>query len=201
MHQPSLFEQHREAVRNAGGHAWDAVADVGQEIQDMRLCQPDPVCQFIVLGRAQQRGSKQASLIPKRGGGWVEKNGRPMVVARDDNEKSKAWMQEVRCAAAHAFGSNRDLLTGPIELTVQFYFKRPNSHYGSGRNANKLKPSAPVIHAQSPDLAKLLRSLEDALTGVVWRDDKQVFRYGLGTERRWTEAQECTVVIIREYPQ
>lgn len=32
-------------------------------------------------------------------------------------------------------------------------------------------------------LAKLLRSLEDALTGVVWKDDKLFFRYGPGTGR------------------
>jgi Holliday junction resolvase RusA-like endonuclease len=152
---------------------------------------------FTVLGRAQQRGSKQASLIPKRGGGWVEKNGRPIVVARDDNAKSKDWMQEVKHAAIAEL-SSIELITGAIELTAEFYFKRPGSHYGSGKNASTLKPSAPMIHAQSPDLAKLLRSLEDALSGVVWRDDKQVFRYGAGTQRYWTDSHERTVVTVRE---
>lgn len=157
------------------------------------------VYRFTVFGRAQQRGSKQASLIPKRGGGWVEKNGRPMVVARDMNKKSKDWMQEVKYAAVSELGQI-PLLAGPIELTAEFYFSRPKSHYGTGKNATRLKASAPVIHAQSPDLAKLLRSLEDALTGVAWRDDKQVFRYGAGTQRYWTELQERTVVTIKEVP-
>ncbi len=54
------------------------------------------------------------------------------------------------------------------------------------------------MHAQFPDLlAKLLRSLEDALTGVVWQDDKIVFAYGIGTGKYWTEGKERTEVIIR----
>lgn len=151
---------------------------------------------FTVYGRAQQRGSKQASLIPKRGGGYIEKNGRPMVVARDMNARSKAWMQEVRTVAAKEF-QEPYLITGPVELSAVFYFHRPKSHYGTGKNARKLKDSAPRVHAQSPDLAKLLRSLEDALTGVLWRDDRQVFRYGTGTRREWTDASERTEVLIR----
>ena len=154
------------------------------------------VYRFTVLGRGQQRGSKQASLIPKRGGGFVEKNGRPIVAARDSNAKSKDWMQEVRSAAIAALGEIK-LLTGPIELTARFYFARPSSHYGSGKNTGVLKASAPEHHAQSPDLAKLLRSLEDACTGVVWKDDKLVCSYGPGTGRYWTETQERTEVEIR----
>lgn len=151
--------------------------------------------EFVVLGRGQQRGSKQAGLIPKRGGGFVEKNGRPIVVARDMNKKSKGWMQEVKVAANKAY-CGADLITQPITLTAKFYFNRPSSHYGSGKNSQALKPSAPLVHAQSPDLAKLLRSLEDALTGVVWQDDKLVWTYGVGTGRYWTTAHERTEVLI-----
>lgn len=152
---------------------------------------------FTVLGRGQQRGSKQASLIPKRGGGFVTKNGRPIVACRDMNPKSKDWMQEVKAVAFEAMQS-QSLILGPVELSATFYFLRPKSHFGTGRNAGEIKASAPVEHAQSPDLAKLLRSLEDALTGVVWRDDRQVFRYGPDTQRRWCEDYERTEVVIRE---
>lgn len=155
--------------------------------------------EFTVLGRAQQRGSKRASLIPKRGGGWVtDQGGRPVLAARDMNDKSKGWMQEVRAAAFAAYGPS-PLITEPVVLTARFYFMRPSSHFGSGRNADKLKPSAPAVHAQSPDLAKLLRSLEDALTGVVWKDDKLVFQYGPGTGRYWSDSQERTEVMIATF--
>lgn len=193
---PSLFDESFEAIRAAGGAAWDDIEDPIQFLNELRGGPAKPDFQFTALGRAQQRGSKQASLIPKRGGGFVEKNGRPMVVARDMNAKSKAWMQEVKWAAISALGQI-ELITVPIELTARFYFCRPQSHFGSGKNAGVLKASAPSIHAQSPDLAKLLRSLEDSLSGVVWQDDKLVYRYGQGTGRYWTETQERTEVEIR----
>ncbi len=152
---------------------------------------------FIVLGKPQQRGSKDAIPIPKRGGGFITKaNGFPMLAVKDSNEKSKSWMQEVRSAAAAAHGG-RPLMMGAIELSIEFHFARPKSHYGSGKNASFVKSSAPRIHAQSPDLAKLIRCLEDALTGVVWLDDRQVYRYG-SIQRVWTTAQEMAIVRIVE---
>ena len=193
---PSLFDDSFEAIRAAGGDAWDEVEDPIQFLNELRGGPTKPDYRFTVLGRGQQRGSKVASLIPKRGGGFVTKNGRPIVAARDSNDKSNGWMQEVKWAAISALGKI-ELITEPIELTARFYFARPQSHFGSGKNAGVLKASAPSIHAQSPDLAKLLRSLEDALTGVVWQDDKLVFSYGVGTGRYWTDKQERTEVEIR----
>lgn len=152
---------------------------------------------FIVLGRPQQRGSKTAIPIGKRGGGFLTRaNGSPMLAIKDDNEKSKSWMQEVRSAAAAAHGG-RPLLMGPIELSIEFHFSRPKHHYRTGRNAHLLKDDAPRSHAQSPDLAKLIRCLEDALTGIVWMDDRQVFRYA-NMQRVWTSSQEMAIVRITE---
>lgn len=152
---------------------------------------------FIVHGRAQQRGSKKVGLIPKRGGGFLEKNGRPIVVARDANDKSKAWMQEVKFAVREAYRG--DLIRGPVEIHVVYYFARPTSHYGSGKNASKLKASSPEYHMQSPDLDKLDRCLGDALTGVLYLDDRLVFKRT--SERRWTELGERTEVVVKEVKQ
>jgi len=66
------------------------------------------------------------------------------------------------------------LLEGPLELKLTFYQPRRASHFGSGRNSAKLKPSAPIYPDKRPDLTKLIRAVEDALTGIVWRDDAQV---------------------------
>ena len=127
---------------------------------------------FRVEGVPQPRGSKLPSLIPKRGGGWVKKGGRPIVVARDDNKKSKPWMGVVAAAAREAYQG--ELLHGPIRLKVAFFFPRIKGHYGSGKNASKLKASAPVRHTQKPDVDKLCRALLDSLTGVIWGDDRQI---------------------------
>lgn len=141
---------------------------------------------FVVHGRPQQVGSK----VP-----IVTKNGK--AVAIDSNKKSKPWMAQVRSAAADAFteAGHTELITEPVTLSVAFAFRRPKSHFGTGRNANIVKRGAPPIHAQSPDLAKLVRCLEDALTGVVWADDKLVYCYR-EVRREWTTGGERATVTI-----
>ena len=144
----------------------------------------DCIVQFTVYGRPQQRGSKNAMVI-YRGGKPVMTNGRVATYAMDSNKKSGPWMAEVRAMAAAAFGG-KPLLDGPVILGAQFHFARPQSHYGT----KGLKRSAPLIHTQTPDVSKLLRSLEDSLTGVVWRDDRQIWCYASYTGKYWTETAE-----------
>jgi Holliday junction resolvase RusA-like endonuclease len=151
--------------------------------------------EFTVIGRPQQRGSKKAGLVPDRNGGFLMKNGRPIVVARDANDNSKAWMDSCKLAACMVVG-REELLRGPIELQVTFFFKRPGAHYGTGSKVDRLKPSAPEYHAQSPDLDKLVRCLGDALTGVVYVDDRQVCR--TISAREWTTTTERAEVKIIE---
>lgn len=147
---------------------------------------------FTVIGRPQQRGSKQAVLIPKRGGGFVEKNGRPIVVAKDDNPNSKEWMGQVRDAAHAAFSG--ELIASPVKLTVRFYFKRPKNHFRTGKNAHLLRDDAPYWHAGTPDLDKLVRAICDSLTGVVLADDKQIA--ATLSEKYFTiESERCEVTI------
>ena len=155
---------------------------------------PATTLSFTVLGRPQQRGSKRASLIPKRGGGWLEKNGRPVVVARDMNERSQEWMSLVRDAASAAYSG--ELLRGPVRLNVKFFFVRPACHLGTGKRAGTLKASAPVEHAQAPDLSKLIRCLEDALSGVLIGDDRQIC--AVYAEKRWTLGSARTEVEMFE---
>lgn len=60
---------------------------------------------------------------------------------------------------------------GPVRLEVTFTFSRLKSHYG----ARGLKPSAPRYKATAPDLSKLVRGVEDALTEAgIWRNDAPV---------------------------
>lgn len=118
---------------------------------------------FSVPGIPQPRGSKRA--MPNRAGG------RPLMV--DTNSKSKPWMAAVSSAASEAM-NGRELMDGPLRLIVTFLFPRPKSHYGTGRNATKLKLGAPYFHSSKPDCDKLLRAIGDAMTGIVYRDDAQL---------------------------
>lgn len=78
------------------------------------------------------------------------------------------------------------LLRGPVRMSVVFIFRRPAGHF---RKDGSLKPSAPAHHAVKPDGSKLLRSTEDALTGLVFEDDARIVgctwdkRYAVGDER------------------
>lgn len=151
---------------------------------------------FTIYGRPQQVGSKSPWNPTRADGSMVMKNGKPVIATMDSNKKSKPWMAAVAAAAGEVM-EGRDLITGPVRLSVTFFFARPKAHYGTGRNAGKLKASAPERHAQTPDLAKLIRCLEDGMTKVVWRDDKQVCCYG-EPSRQWTTAQERAEVVIDE---
>ena len=89
------------------------------------------------------------------------------------------------------------LIVDPVVLSVTFYFGQPKSHYGTGRNAGKLKASAPIHHANQPDLSKAMRAVEDAMSDIVYRDDRQICRYGT-VEKLWTDAQERAVITVSE---
>lgn len=137
---------------------------------------------FNAHGRPQPAGSKKAFPIRrKEGGGWVA-TGRVAVV--DDNPHTKNWQAEVACEAAMAMveAGYSDPLDGPLGLAVTFTLRRPKGHFGSGRNAALVKGSAPRLPVVKPDCTKLLRAVEDACTGVVWRDDAQVVEQ-LATKR------------------
>lgn len=125
---------------------------------------------FRVVGRPQPAGSKRAFIVKR-------KTGRQGVAVADDNPLAKGWKGEVASAAADAMGGDHtewELLDGPLGLHVIFRVKRPRSHFRTGRNAGEVRQAAPAYPTVKPDSTKLLRAVEDALTGVVWRDDAQV---------------------------
>jgi Holliday junction resolvase RusA-like endonuclease len=153
--------------------------------------------EFTVVGMPQQRGSKSSHVIRNGRGELVKRpDGSPVVVMRDQNDsKSQPWMDAVKYQASKSM-AGKPLIAGAVELRVTFYFPRPVGHFGTGRNAGQLRSGAPSHHTISPDLDKLVRCLGDALTKVVWIDDKQVTR--LFAEREWTLGSACTEVQIIE---
>ena len=148
---------------------------------------------FTVWGRAQQRGSKTPWIPRRKDGSPVEKNGRIVIATMDSNKKSGDWMRQVRDAAAEAM-RGRETFAGPIKLCVHFWFSRPQSHFGAGKNAGKLKSSAPCYFVQSPDIDKLVRCIADGMTGLVYRDDKQIC--DVYARKEWTTSQERAEITV-----
>ena len=76
-----------------------------------------------------------------------------------------------------------------MSLTVRFVLPRPAGHYGTGRNAGRIKASAPPWPETMPDLDKLVRLIDDSITdaGTVWGDDAQVARI---TASKWYQGAD-----------
>lgn len=108
---------------------------------------------------------------------------------RDANPtKLKPWRAEVAgCVTEAMAATGWHTLDGPIEVTLTFFHERKAGHYGTGRNAGILKPSAPRWKATAPDIDKLTRAILDALTtSRAIRDDARVAR--LVVEDLWADA-------------
>lgn len=88
----------------------------------------------------------------------------------------QAWRD--RCTAAGQALRDRigETLDGPISARITYTLPRPLTHFGTGRNAGTLKPSAPQWpSSRVGDIDKLARLTLDALTDAqVWHDDAQV---------------------------
>ena len=134
-----------------------------------------------IEGTARQRGSKVA--IPLRNG---------KIAMKDSAKGSREWMLHVTASAAEQYAG--DPLLGPVRLIVQVYLARPKAHYGTGRNAGRLKASAPQWHSQTPDLSKLVRGIEDGLSKVVYADDRQIA--AIEASKKWSAGQPHVVVDV-----
>lgn len=93
-----------------------------------------------------------------------DRRGRGILI--ESSAKVKPWRQAVMWAASQSrVGDDIYLIRGAVAMTVAFTLPRPKSAK-KGAFAEK-----------RPDLSKLVRSTEDALTEAgVWEDDARVVR-------------------------
>ena len=133
----------------------------------MTVTQGEQQIEIRVWGIPAPQGSKAVR-------GYV--NGRAIL-----GEASKAvapWRVDVRAACQNQYQG--PVLTGPVAICATFLFERPQGHWGTGRNADRLKPSAPkhLTSTRHGDLDKLLRSTLDGLSvsagGSLIKDDSLV---------------------------
>jgi len=86
--------------------------------------------------------------------------------------ESAKGLKEWRQAVADEAAKQNFYTEEPVELLVHFYLERP-------KTVKRAKPSV------KPDLDKLLRSIGDALTGVVIKDDSQIV--GVSAKKEYGE--------------
>lgn len=147
-----------------------------------RMSEPTILCQFTVFGVPQPGGSKRVFPLKL-------KDGRVINRVVDDNPKVMDWRSAI--VAAIEPHAHDGLCDGPLSLDVRFFLPRPKGHFG----ARGLRPSAPKWPTKKPDSTKLLRALEDALTGVLWRDDAQIVCQSVTKE--FGEPARAEVIVCR----
>ena len=126
---------------------------------------------FRVYGIPQTKGSAKAFYRP----------GMRCPVVTNDNAKNKNWAATVSGEAQRHRPACP--LTGPVDLSLTFFVKKPKSH-----------PKTKFVYAtKKPDLDKMVRSVKDALKGVVYLDDAQVVR--LVASKHYDDAPGVEVVV------
>ena len=130
---------------------------------------------FFAAGVPMTAGNKSA--IPFRGKDRKLHvrvvDGADMPLKDGTRNRGKDWRKIIQAAAKQAMG-DQPMSVGPILLRLTFSLPRPKSHLC---NAWDVRSNAPHYHVSKPDLSKLVRAVEDALTGICWRDDSQIVRH------------------------
>lgn len=135
-----------------------ALFDVDTPPPPASEARPQLVFELAVRGVPAPQGSKK--------GFYNERIGRVQMV--ESSKKVAPWRQAVRTDAVEAYG-DRQPLDAPLVVDMVFTMPKPSG-------APKRRRTWPD---RMPDLSKLARSTEDALTDAgVWRDDARVVEYG-----------------------
>jgi crossover junction endodeoxyribonuclease RusA len=119
---------------------------------------------FQVHGTARPKGSAQAFVPLSWAKAAVAQGKAPRAIVTTDGGHAapvKVWQQLVAAQAQTVAADG--LFLGAVVMTVVFALPRPIS-----------LPRKTRQHTTLPDLDKLLRAVLDALTGVLYADDKQV---------------------------
>ena len=106
---------------------------------------------FVVFGDAAPQGSKTFVGMTESGKGLM----------KESSKKNKPWRQEVSATAlAHR---RSPLWDQAVWLRVTFYTAKPKSR---AKKKNR--------RTTRPDLSKLVRSIEDAMEGIIYVDDGRI---------------------------
>ena len=109
--------------------------------------------------------------LPTAQGRPRARNAGKFVQIYDDPKSRKAKDSLAAVVQDHA---PMELIDCPLQVDLYFYMPRPAGHYGTGKNAGKLKSTSPTNHTKRPDIDNLRKLVMDALTGIFWRDDSLV---------------------------
>ena len=90
-------------------------------------------------------------------------------------------------------------LRGPTRVDISFRFKRPKSHYRTGRRSSELRPDAPTHHTNKPDRDNLDKAVLDVLVRIGMLVDDSVVCYG-EISKWYDDANPGCTITVRSIP-
>jgi Holliday junction resolvase RusA-like endonuclease len=84
-------------------------------------------------------------------------------------------------------------MPGAVKLSAVFRFKRPKSHYGTGKNSTTIKQGSPIFHTKKPDTDNLIKFILDCLNSLAWDDDCQIVE--IRAIKAYAEVEETEILI------
>lgn len=139
---------------------------------------------FTIPATPVAKGRTRSVVRRGRGGKIITTaNGAP-VIGNYTPETTRNFEALVKGLAAEAMGG-RAPLDCPVDLVVAFYFRVPSA-WPKWRKS--LATDGLVHHTKKPDCSNLVKAVEDACNGIVWRDDGQVV--GSTQDKAWTTGAE-----------
>ena len=154
---------------------------------------------FRVEGQVIPKGSVNAFVVRNK----QTKHPRAVVT---QSRQSKVSEQAIKVAARAELDSRADYTAAagnfyefPVRLIVRCQFEAPQ-WVRQRRKANQRRAGYEPLHKTIPDASKLLRTVEDALTGIAYRDDRQVFDERL-VKLYAAEGDAHAIVEVEYYPE
>lgn len=136
-----------------------------------------------IPGSAPTKGSRWDFKHPKTG----------QHITTDDSRSLGVWTE--RAVAAMQREAPAAPIDDPLFLCCTVYRRRPKGHYGSGRNAGRLKPGLPEFPPIGNDVDKVLRACFDACKLARWVSDDVRFAGALPM-RLWDDGRGERIELV-----
>lgn len=136
-----------------------------------------------VLGAPMTYGNKSAKINPATG----------RILLYEQNSRGvHGWQDALRHALRRVAPPTP--LNEPVAVDILVILARPASHYGTGKNAGRLKPTAPYWSGVKPDSDKIARAAGDCLTGCWVVDDARIAN--LHVQKRYADPGEVARTVV-----
>ena len=143
---------------------------------------------LVILGKPEPQGRPRTRIV-------TPTDRKPFVAIYTDSRSRKAKENIAALGKLHRPDERPD---GALRVDVFFYMPRPLGHYGTGRNAGKLKDRfASIPHTSKPDGDNLYKLVTDALNEIFWKDDSQIVEHHVSKRYSERPRTEIFVTILK----